>query len=117
MGRYDTVSFSSPEHFDFVFNFTSDNEFIDQNINVIMKTDAIWLNTVIVIGLPSMEKFKQAVLKGEINSDDMELILPEIDKYIRQNLSGEGEFDLKGPFTYLHEKIARYHNLKRRGSQ
>lgn len=117
MGRFDTVTFSSPEHLDYVFSFIDDSEFKDQSINVIMKTDAIWLNTVTIIGLPSVENFKQAILNGQIESDNPELILPEIDKYIRQNITGNGEFDLKGPFTYLHEKFARYHKLKRRGSQ
>jgi len=33
------------------------------------------------------------------------LVLPVIDKYAKQNYTGEGVFEIKGPLTYLSKKI------------
>ena len=117
MGRYDTLIFSSPEHLDYTYQLPTDDDFQNKNLNVFMKTDGIWLDVVTIVGYPSIEKFKMAVMNNEISATAPEIYLPEIDKYIKQNTTGDGEFDLKGPFTYLHEKFSRYKNLKKKSKK
>jgi hypothetical protein len=112
MGEQDTIVFSTPEHLDYIYTLEDTEESKDHNIVVFMETDAIWLNTVTIIGLPSLERFKSEVLDLMLPSNQPDLALPVVNKYARQYASGDGETDLVGPLTYLQKKFSRYHRLK-----
>tara|TARA_R110001592_G_scaffold234170_1_gene491806 strand:- start:6247 stop:6807 length:561 start_codon:yes stop_codon:yes gene_type:complete len=117
MGKNDTILFSTVQHVE-QFYYIKENEFFhDKNIEISMTQDTIWLDVVSVMGFKEFEEFKQEVLQLKLPDNDIYLVLPVVDKYAKQNYSGEGVFEIKGPLTYLSNKILsikkrRYKNRK-----
>ncbi|MCF6353184.1 MAG: hypothetical protein L3J06_09260 [Cyclobacteriaceae bacterium] len=117
MNKSDTIVFSTAEHQDYVYYLSEIEKFKDHSIDVIMVTDAIWLNTVTVIGVKSLEQFKQEILSLDIPQGNVNLGLPVVSKYAKQLATGDGETDLIGPLTYLQHKFNRYNKLKKKVNQ
>ena len=114
MARTDTIVFSTAEHKDYSYVIEKDPDFIDHSIEVIMLTDAIWLDAVTIMGHQSLEQFKREILNLDIDSENSDLVLPIVSKYARQLSTGDGETDLFGPLTYLQNKFDRYYKMKRK---
>lgn len=114
MGRYDTITFSTAEHKDFLYTIESDEEFKDHAINVVMITDAIWLEAVTIMGPKSLEEFKREILEMDLPQGDTKLLLPIVNKYARQLKTGEGQTNIIGPLTYLQKKFSRHYKMKQR---
>jgi len=113
MAKNDTIIFSTAEHKDFYYFIEPEVEFEDHSIEVIMVTDAIWLNAVTIMGHQSLEKFKREILSQDIPQGDTKLALPIVNKYAKQLATGDGETDLVGPLTYLQNKFDRYYKMRR----
>lgn len=105
MSKNDTILFSTVQHIE-QFYYIKENEFFhDKSIEISMVQDTIWLGVVTVMGFKKFEEFKQEVLQLKLPKNDITLTLPVIDKYAKQNYSGRGAFEIKGPLTYLTDKI------------
>ncbi len=116
MAKTDTILFSTAEHKDYRYFLPAGQAFEDHKIEVVMLTDAIWLNTVTIIGAESLEQFKRDVLALDPGQQDVELTLPLVNKYARQLSTGKGETDLVGPLTYLQNKFSRHYILKKKAT-
>ena len=114
MARNDTLMFSTAEHRDYYYLIEDDSDFKDHSIEVIMVTDAIWLEAVTIMGQKSLEEFKREILSMDIPQGNTELVLPVVNKYAKQLSTGAGETDLVGPLTYLHHKFDRYYKMRKR---
>jgi len=112
MDKSDTIVFSTAEHQDYVYTIDHSKKFENQTINVVMVTDAIWLNTVTVIGTQSLEQFKNEILSMDIPAGNTNIALPVVSKYAKQLATGDGETDLIGPLTYLQNKFSKYNRMK-----
>ena len=112
MSKSDTIVFSTAEHQDYVYTIDHSKKFENQTINVVMVTDAIWLNTVTVIGTQSLEQFKNEILSMDIPPGNTNIALPVVSKYAKQLATGDGETDLIGPLTYLQDKFSKYNRMK-----
>jgi len=105
MGKNDTILFSTVQHIEQSYYIKKNEFFHDKNIKITMKQDTVWLDVVSIIGFKKFEKFEQEVLQLKLPNNDISLVLPVIDKYAKQNYTGEGVFEIKGPLTYLSKKI------------
>ncbi len=114
MAKADTIIFSTAEHQDYKYFLGADEEFKDHSIKVVMVTDAIWLETVTIIGAQSLEQFKRDVLALDLPPEKRELALPVVNRYARQVATGKGETDLVGPLTYLQHKFSRHNYMKQK---
>lgn len=117
MTRKDTIVFSTAEHKDYYYMINNEQKFENHAIEVIMITDAIWLDAVTIMGYQSLEQFKKEILSLDIPQDNRDLALPIINKYARQLKTGDGETDLVGPLTYLQNKFVRYYKMRQRVSK
>lgn len=114
MNKADTIVFSTSEHQDYIYALNNKEKFEDLSIDVVMVTDAIWLNTVTIIGTKSLEQFKQEILSLNIPQGNTTIALPVVSKYAKQLATGDGESDLIGPLTYLQHKFNKYNQLKKK---
>ncbi len=115
MGKNDTIVFSTALHQDYHYYLKSDIKFEDHSIDIMMEPDAIWLETVTIVGNQSLEEFKNEIMQlNHLENDEVNITSPVISKYARQLSTGEGELILVRPLTYLSEKFSRYQRLKSR---
>lgn len=115
MGKKDTIIFTTPQHQDYKYYLKKDSKFKDHSIEITMEPDAIWLETVTVLGNQTLEEFKMEVI--QLNApieDEVIVVSPIVSKYAKQLATGEGELILTGPLTYLSKKVGRYQKLKNR---
>lgn len=114
MGRYDTIIFSTALHQDYIYYLKSDSEFADHSLEITMEPDAIWLETVTIVGNQTLEEFKKEIFElGTFADDEVSITTPVISKYAKQLATGDGELVLVGPLTYLSKKFGRYHRVKK----
>jgi len=114
MSKSDTIVFSTAEHQDYIYAAKENEEFIDHSIDVVMVTDAVWLNTVTIMGFQNLEQFKHEILSLDIPEGNTTLALPIVSKYAKQLSTGDGETVLIGPLTYLQNKFNRYNKIKQK---
>ncbi len=114
MSKSDTIVFSTAQHQDYVYYLKEDNDFKNHSIDVVMITDAVWLNAVTIMGTKNLEQFKQEILSLNMPEGNINLALPVVNKYAKQLSTGDGETDLVGPLTYLQNKFNRYYNTKKK---
>ncbi len=79
-----------------------------------MEPDAIWLETVNIIGISSLEEFKMDVLNKEVNENHISVVKPDLHKYARELSTGKPEPILVGPLTYLQEKFSKQYRMKKK---
>ncbi len=113
MGRTDTIYFSTIQHMEVKYFIDSLSVFEDRFIEIPMKVDTVWLNTINIIGLKSWNSFKQELLSLNLPDNDISLALPVIEKYASQYASGKPS-TLTGPLTYLYRKFNRQEQQKRK---
>lgn len=113
MSQSDTIVFTTAEHQDYIYVVKENEKFLDHSIEVVMVTDAVWLNTVTILGFQSLEQFKQEILSLDIPQGNTTLALPVVSKYAKQLSTGNGETDLIGPLTYLQNKFNRYNKIRK----
>lgn len=111
MGQNDTLIFSTVQHTDEVFYFKENEPFQNTVISVPMKMDMIWMDLVSVMGKGDFEAFKRELLALELPDNEPSLLLPVVNKYALEYETGEGAIKIRGPLTYLSNKIRK---LKRR---
>jgi hypothetical protein len=116
MNKSDTIVFSTAEHQDYVYSLQDYDNYEDHSIDIVMVTDAVWLNTVTVIGAKSLEQFRKEILSLDIPQGNTNLALPVVSKYAKQLSTGDGGTDLVGPLTYLQHKFNKYNRLKKKVS-
>lgn len=115
MGKNDTIVFSTALHEDYHYYLKSDIKFEDHSIEITMEPDAIWLETVTILGNQSLEEFKNEIMQlNHLESSEVNITTPIISKYARQLSTGDGELLLVRPLTYLSQKFSRYQRLKSR---
>ncbi len=114
MSKSDTIVFSTAEHQDYVYYLKENDDFKNHSIDVVMITDAVWLNAVTIMGTKNLEQFKQEILGLNMPEGNINLALPVVNKYAKQLSTGNGETDLVGPLTYLQHKFNRYYNIKKK---
>ncbi len=111
MGRYDTIVFFTTEHKDYHYFHREFNKFEDHNIEIFMEADAIWLETVNIIGISQLEEFKMDVLDFEVADDKFSIAKPDLNKYAKERLTGKPSPLLIGPLTYLQNKFSRQNEM------
>ena len=116
MGKEDTIVFFTEAHKDYQYFLTSNDVFEDQRIDVLMKPDAIWLETVDIIGISALEEFKMDVLNMEMTENDISIVKPDLNKYAKQLYTGKPKPVLIGPLTYLQEKFRKQYRMKKKMS-
>ena len=114
MGKEDTIVFFTEAHNDYQYFLTSTDEFEDQSIDVLMEPDAIWLETVDIIGISTLEEFKMDVLNMEMTEKDISIVKPDLNKYEKQLSTGKPKPVLIGPLTYLQEKFRKQYRMKKK---
>ena len=105
MGVGDTIVFFTEQHKDYLYFLEDENQLMDHKMDVYMEPDAIWLETVNIIGLRSLEDFKREILNMNIKENDISVSLPVVKKYAMRFETGEGGIILVGPLTYLQQKF------------
>jgi len=105
MGKNDTILFSTIQHEEQVYYFKDGELYHDKSIEVALKQDTVWLEVFSVLGFKEFEEFKQEVIGLTLPANDISLALPVIEKYARRNATGEGQYEIRGPLTYLLKKI------------
>ena len=113
MDMQDTIYFSTIQHVEEKFYITNPQDLIDQTIEVEMTQDTTWLKVVNVIGFPTYEKFKQELLNLDLQSKEVSIAYPVINKYA-QFENRTGDMELKIPLTYLFKK---YVKILKRGNK
>jgi len=108
MGRKDTIIFSTVQHMDEVFFIKEDEVFEDRLVNIPMQMDTVWLKVVSVIGIGNYESFRRELMNLELPGTDVSITLPIVNKYAREYSTGEGSIKIRGPLTYLSEKIYKW---------
>ncbi len=108
MRKQDTIIFSTVEHVEKMYTVEKGESFDNKRIEITLEEDTIWLDAVTVMGFKRLEDFKQEILQMKLPDDDVSLALPTVDKYARQNYTGDGQYEIRGPLTYLLKKIHRY---------
>ena len=112
MAASDTIMFSTPLHQDYKYYLNDTKTMEDHAIEITMQPDAIWLETVNVLGYPRIEDFKNEILNLDFEEDNPEVITPILDKYTKQRETGDGSFEIKGPINYLGSKFSKYARMK-----
>lgn len=108
MSRNDTLIFSTVQHSDTYFFFKETEAFEDRTITVPMEMDNIYIDVVSVMGKGNYEAFKQELLNLKLPDNDPNMVLPIVNRYAEEYATGEGEIKIKGPLTYLSNKIRAY---------
>jgi len=113
MAASDTILLSTPLHQDYKYYLNDLKTMEDHTIEITMQPDAIWLETVNVLGYLRIENFKNEILNLDSEVDNPEVITPILDKYTKQRETGDGSFEIKGPINYLGSKFGKYARMKR----
>jgi hypothetical protein len=113
MGPSDTIIFSAPLHQDYKYYLNDRETIADHTVEITMQPDAVWLETVIILGRPGIDEFKNEILNLEFDEDRLDVMTPIIDKYAKQRETGEGSFVLNGTLSYLGSKFSKYARMKR----
>lgn len=113
MGTSDTITFSTPLHQDYKYYLNDGKPMADHAIEITMQPDAVWLETVRILGYPRIEEFKNEIIDMEFAEDHPEVLTPVINKYAKQRETGEGSFVLDGSLSYLGSKFSKYARMKR----
>ncbi|HRK52743.1 MAG TPA: hypothetical protein PK185_02445 [Cyclobacteriaceae bacterium] len=113
MAASDTILLSTPLHQDYKYYLNDLKTMEDHTIEITMQPDAIWLETVNVLGYLRIENFKNEILNLDSEVDNPEVITPILDKYTKQRETGDGSFEIKGPINYLGSKFSKYARIKR----
>lgn len=113
MGASDTIIFSTPLHQDYKYYLSDGEPMADHAIEITMQPDAVWLETVRILGYPRIEEFKNEIVDLVFEEDHPEVMTPVINKYAKQRETGEGSFVLDGPLSYLGTKFSKYARVKR----
>lgn len=108
MRKLDTIIFSTVQHVEKIYTIEKGESFDNKHIEFTLEEDTVWLDAVTVIGFKRLEDFKQEILQMKLPDDDVSMALPTVDKYARRNYTGDGQYEIKGPLTYLLKKIHRY---------
>jgi len=111
MGKHDTIVFFTAEHKDYYYFLQNHNKFEDRNIEIFMETDAIWIETVNIIGISQLEEFKMDVLDFEVADNKFSVVKPDLNKYAKERSTGNPSPLLIGPLTYLQNKFSRQHKM------
>ena len=114
MGLSDTIIFFTEAHQDYYYFLDEKQEFVDHNVSVFMEPDAIWMQTIEIIGISNLEEFKMEVLKMKIPQDEYSVIDPDLNKYAKEQVTGKPMPVLIGPLTYLSEKFLKQHRIIQR---
>lgn len=114
MGKDDTIIFFTSEHKDYYYYLKDKDEFRDHSIMIFMEPDAIWLETVEIIGSKSLYEFKREILNTMPGRDNITIDVPVISKYVKQIETGEGAINLLGPLTYLQKKFTKHYQLQKK---
>jgi hypothetical protein len=114
MGKEDTIVFFTEAHKDYQYFLTSTDEFKDHTIDVYMQPDAVWLKTVNIIGISTLEEFKMDVLNMEVAENDISIVKPDLHKYAKELSTGKPAPVLIGPLTYLQEKFSKQYRMKKK---
>jgi len=112
MAKSDTIIFFTEAHKDYYYFLDQEQEFVDHNISVFMEPDAIWMETVEIIGINNLEEFRMEILNMEVSDEKISIIKPDLNKYTKEKLTGKPMPVLLGPLTYLQEKFSRQNRIK-----
>lgn len=112
MAKEDTIVFFTEAHKDYYYFLESSVEFKDHTIEVFMEPDAVWLETVDIIGISSLEEFKMDVLNMEVAENDISIVKPDLNQYAKELSTGKPAPILIGPLTYLQEKFSKQYRMK-----
>ncbi|SMG22964.1 CarboxypepD_reg-like domain-containing protein [Marivirga sericea] len=108
MKKQDTIIFSTVQHVEKIYTIEKGKSFDNKHIEITLEEDTVWLEAVTVMGFKRLEDFKQQILQMKLPDDDVSLALPTVDKYAKQNYTGDGQYEIRGPLTYLLNKIHTY---------
>jgi len=111
MGANDTILFSTVQHIEQKYYIKDGEFFHDKNITIDLHQDTVWLKAVSVMGFQEYGEFKEEVVAMDMQTKSLSYAMPTIDKYAKQNATGEGAIELTEPLTYLFQKM---HLLKSR---
>lgn len=114
MAKYDTIIFFTEAHKDFYYVLKPGEAFKDHSISVYLETDAIWLETVNIIGLSSLEEFKLDVLTMQVAENSISIIRPDLNKYAKERLTGKPVPVLIGPLSYLQQKFSKQNQMRKK---
>lgn len=112
MAKNDTLIFSTVQHSDAHFFFSSDEKFADRVITVAMEMDNIYIDVVSVMGKGNYEQFKRELMALDLTADEPDFALPIVNKYALEYKEGEGAIKIRGPLTYLSNKIRTWKKRK-----
>ena len=113
MGKNDTIIFSTVQHMDELFFFGKNESFENRTVMVPMKMDTVYMDVVSVIGKGNYEAFKQELMALKLPDHQPSVTLPIVNRYAEEYSTGEAAIKIRGPLTYLSNKIRL---MKRRGA-
>jgi hypothetical protein len=114
MGKKDTIVFFTEAHKEYQYFLTSTDEVEDQSIDVLMEPDAIWLETVDIIGISTLEELRMDVLNMVVAENEISIAKPYLHKYAKELSTGKPAPVLMGPLTYLQEKFSKQYKMNKK---